>query len=95
MWNALPAPEALLLAFLWLCALGARFSYRETHPVRLAPGLIGNVILVSVFLLTPRMAGETVEAHLPFLRISIGIGGWIMAFAYSIPMSSKQAVVWG
>ncbi|TFH64950.1 MAG: hypothetical protein E4G90_07095, partial [Gemmatimonadales bacterium] len=38
-WNALPSPEALFLALLWLCALGTGFSYRENRPFRLAPGL--------------------------------------------------------
>jgi len=90
-WNALPSPETLLLVLLWICALGTAFSYRENHAFRLAPGLIGNVILVLVFLLTARMAGSTTDPGLPFLRISIGFGGWMMAFAaYILILSSQQ-----
>ena len=90
-WNALPSPEALILTLLWLCALGTGFSFRENRPFRLAPGLIGNVILVLIFLFTARMAGNTADPDLPFLRISIGFGGWIMAFAaYILILSSQQ-----
>jgi len=90
-WNSLSSPETLLLALLWLCALGTGFSHRENRPFRLAPGLIGNVILVLVFFLTARMAWSTTDPNLPFLRISIGFGGWMMAFAsYILILSSQQ-----
>ncbi|HOO89226.1 MAG TPA: ABC transporter permease [Syntrophales bacterium] len=90
-WNALPSSEAIILVLLWLCALGAGLLYRKNRPFRLAPGLIGNVVLVLVFLFTAGMATNTTDPDLPFLRISIGSGGWIMAFAsYILILSSQQ-----
>ena len=90
-WNALPSSEAIILIFLWLCALGSGLLYRKNRSFRLAPGLIGNVILVLVFLFIATMAGDTTDPDLPFLRVSIGFGGWIMAFAsYILILSSQQ-----
>jgi osmoprotectant transport system permease protein len=87
-WQALPVSYFIFLACLWCLSLLLSLGGKE-EKITTTKGILGNVILVSIFLLVSTSAGKMLTEANPFARISPGAGAWLMATAaYILILSS-------
>jgi osmoprotectant transport system permease protein len=90
-WQVLAPVELGVLAALWAAALGLLLADRRSGVPFVLNGVLGNLVIVAVFLLAGRAAGRLMAGQEPFARVSLSAGAWVMILgAYVLVLSSVQ-----
>lgn len=89
-WNISLPYEILILVVLWLIVIIQALAGRDYKYHFHIIGIIGNLILVLIFLIAARSSKILLaNTNQPFSRVSLGFGTYIMALAAYILMQSS------
>jgi len=94
-WEVLSPAQLFLLALPWIAAcilLYAVRAHRERSVLLpLMDGVLGNIVVVMVFVIVGKVARDLLSAEFPYARTSMAFGSWLMIFAgYTLVLSSVQ-----
>jgi len=79
-WNAFSGSDLLVFILLWVAVLIVFLKAGKKQFV-LLQGITGNVIIITVFLMVGRVTRSLQSPEMPFARISMAFGSWLMVLA--------------
>jgi len=79
-WSAFSGSGLLVFILLWAAVLVMFIAAGKKSPV-LLQGISGNVIIITVFLMVGRATRSLQSSEMPFARISMAFGSWLMILA--------------
>lgn len=90
LWDSSGWDETAVIMALWLVCLGFGFA-SNTRRNAVVLGLLANIILVYIFVLTGYTAGDLLETSPQFARVSLGAGFWLsIVAAYVVIHASRR-----
>jgi osmoprotectant transport system permease protein len=88
-WQVLSPPEVVLLVVPWIAALLLFLVFPSDSPY--SDGILGNLVIVVVFLLVGRITRAGIIPDAPFSRTSMAIGSWTMLLGgYALVLSALE-----
>jgi osmoprotectant transport system permease protein len=91
-WNVLTGVELCLLALPWIICFALGLTFKNRESLFFLYGLMGNLIIILVFLFAGHAARRLLTPEYPFARTSLGFGSWIMVLSgYILIISFLQS----
>lgn len=92
LWNAFSGSGLLVFMVLWAVVLAVFLISGNKSPV-LFQGIVGNIVVVTVFLMVGRATRSLQSPDMPFARISMAFGSWLMILAGYILIHASVRVL--
>jgi len=94
-WEVLSPAQLFLLALPWIAACILLYAVRARRErsvlLPLMDGVLGNIVVVMVFVIVGKVTRDLLSAEFPYARTSMAFGSWLMIFAgYTLVLSSVQ-----
>jgi osmoprotectant transport system permease protein len=80
-WNVLTPVEVCVLALPWVMCIALGLTLNKRKPLSFLYGLLGNLIIILVFLLTGFSTRRLITPEFEFARVSMGFGSWVMVLS--------------
>jgi osmoprotectant transport system permease protein len=94
-WEVLGPLQLILLLLPWIVLILLFLTLspgQKTAAIQpVIDGLMGNIVVILVFLLVGQAANNLLSAEQPYARTAMGFGSWLMIFAgYTLVLSAVQ-----
>jgi osmoprotectant transport system permease protein len=94
-WQVLTPLQLLALILPWVLSLFFLYTLREektrSYLLPVLDGVMGNIVVIAVFLSIGRVTRSLMSAEYPYARTSMAFGSWVMIFGgYTLVLSAVK-----